>query len=175
MSNLYSFSVQKVLIAPWLGGGTYGASFTLASTKTLEFGQKMITDKTEGNSYITDLETQLISADVKLDTGGFEVGSLAVFTGIASATSGSDTVLPVNNKLLPYFGCIAQTYPNSGDILWFFPYCKITSDWSFKLEFGKIIVPQFKFEAIQDPTLGFIWQPYIRAVANGAITFPPTV
>lgn len=175
-TQLYTFSLQQVKVASWLGGGGYGTPYVLQSSKTLSVSQEMISDRSMGNSYITDLETQLISLSLQLDTAGFDPSALTVFTGIATSISGADTVQPINNKLLPYFGMIAQVFPNAGDVLYFFPYCKITKSWTYKLEFGKIIVPQFACEAIQDPTLGYMMQPYIRPTATSStpITFPPT-
>ena len=175
-AQLYPFSVQQVLVAAWLGGGTYGTPFTLQSTKEMGFTQDAINDEAQGNSKITDEETQLISATLTLDTAGFDTSLLTVFTGISTSTSGADTVFPVNNALLPYFGMIAQVLPATGDVLFFYPYCKVTKGWNYKNTFGKIMVPQFSCKAIQDPTFGYIYQEYRRPTATltTPITFPPT-
>lgn len=174
MANIYTFSLQQAVIAAYTGSVSYGTPRTLESTKTLTIGQKLITDQAQGNSKITDLETQSISDDVKLDTAGLDFAALAILTGQAASASGSNTILSMPNAMYPYFGIVAEAwYGTISSMLLFFPYCKITSDFSWAFDFGKIVVPKFACMAIQEPTLGYMWRLYDRPSVRGSIAFPP--
>lgn len=170
MSTLYTFSLQAVYIAAYLGAGSYDTAHLIDSSKTLTASQKLVSDRAQGNSRITALAAQAISYDVGLDTAGFDDDSIGIVMGTDPASSASATNVDVANQLMPYFGLIGQTYPDAGDVLICYPYCKMTGDWTFKLEFGKIVIPQFKFEAIEEPTLGYIMRKRTRT-AGGAIVF----
>lgn len=175
MANIYTFSLQQAVIAAYTGSVSYGPARTLESTKTLTISQKLITDQAQGNSKITDLETQSISDDVKLDTAGLDFAGLTILTGQSATTSGADSILSMPNAMYPYFGLIGEAwYGTISSMLLFFPYCKITSDFSWAFDFGKIVVPKFACMAIQEPTLGYMWRLYDRPTARGSITFPPS-
>jgi hypothetical protein len=174
MATLYTFSVQVVEVAAALGGGLYGTPHIIESTKILTAAQKLVSDRSQGNSKITSLAAQTISYDLGLDTAGFDNATMSVVMNDAPASSNTGEAWTVANQLMPYFGIVAQTYPDDGDVLIFFPRCKITGDWTWKLEFGKIVVPQFKCEAIEDLTLGYIMKKFDRP-AGGTITFPPQI
>ena len=100
--------------------------------------------------------------------------ALEILTGVAAADSNAGQVWESGNELYPYFGFIAQAYPTAGDVLLWMPRCKITTDFSWKFEYGKIVVPMFKFEAIKDEVLGFTMALLRRPVVS-AITFPPEI
>ena len=174
MANQYTFSVQQVQVAPNNGNGTFGSAYELQSTKTVTTAQKLVSDRSQGNTKITALVAQTISYDLSLDTAGFDFSALSIFMNDPATSSNTGQVWTVPNQLMPYFGLVAQAFPEAGDVLWFWPRCKITGDFSYKLEFGKIIVPQFKCEAIEDENLGFIVRVYERP-GGGSITFPPVV
>lgn len=171
MTTQFTFSLQQVQVASYINGTSYGAPVTFDSAKTLSMAKKYIADRAQGNSYITSLAAQSISYDLTLDLAGFQDAALAILEGISAAASGSNTNFTEANDLMPYFGMAAQTLPDSGDVVLFFPRCKITADINFKLEFGKIVVPQLKIEAIRDPTLLYIMRRTTRPV-TGVITFP---
>jgi hypothetical protein len=166
----YTFSVQAVYIAAYNSAGSYGTKHLIDSTKVLTATEKKVNDRAQGNSRITALAAQVISYDVGLDTAGFDDDGYEIVDGPQSTTSASGDNVDTGNVLVPYFGLIAQTYPDDGDVLICYPYCKATGDWSFKLEFGKIVVPQFKLEAIEEPTLGYIMRKRTRS-AVGSIDF----
>lgn len=176
MANSYTFSVQQVQIAAWLSGATYDTPYTLESTKMISYAQKMITDQAQGNSKITDLESQFISGDIKLDTAGMAFEALTILTGQATSTSTGDSVIETPNALLPYFGIVAEAwYGTVSSMLLWYPWCKITSDFSYAFDFGKIIVPKFACMNIVNPTLLYMEKKYKRPSTRGSITFPPTV
>lgn len=174
MSNLYTFSLQLAQIAPNEGDGTFGAIHSLESTKTAAFARKHITDRSEGNSYITYLATQGISMDVQLDTAGLDFDALEVLTGQAPTSSNDGEYWQFENELYPYFGFLAQAYPTVGDVLLWLPRCKVTTDFNWKFEYGKIVVPMFKFEAIRDEVLGYTGR-LINRPDGGALAFPPQI
>lgn len=175
MANVYTFSLQQAIIAAYTGSVSYGTLRTMESTKTLSVAQKFITDQAQGNSKITDLEAQAISEDVKLDTAGIDFNALAVLIGQAATTSGPDTVLSMGNALMPYFGlCGEAWYGSASSMLLWFPYCKVTTDFTYAFDFGKIIVPKFSVMTIQEPTLNYMFQIINRPNVRGGITtFPP--
>lgn len=175
--TIYPFSLQQVAIAAWNGDGTYGTPFVLESTKTLTFADKGVSDRAEGNAGITALARQAISADCQLDTAGLVLDSLKILIGQTPQSSGTGAnavyYTSEDNARAPYFGCLAQAWPDTGDTLLWFPRCKITTDFTWKYEFGKIVVPVFKFEAIKDKTLGYTWRLYERNTANNTLVLPP--
>lgn len=173
MTTYFTFSLQQVLIASYVNGLTYGTPVTFDSIKTLAVAKKYVSDRAQGNSQITSLAAQAISFDLSLDTAGFQFPALAILEGLSASSSGAGQNQDESNDLMPYFGLIGQTYPDAGDVLLFFPRCKITGDINYKLEFGKIVVPQLKCEAIKDTTLGYTLRLRQRN-AIGAITFPLT-
>ncbi len=172
--NLYTFSLQQAQIASNEGDGTFGMPFQLESTKTVSFDRKHITDRSEGNSYITYLATQAISVDCQLDTAGLDFDGLKILTGEEATDSNDGRVWTSGNELYPYFGMVAQAYPQVGDVLLWLPRCKITQSFSWKFEYGKIVVPMFKFEAIKDQVLGYTMQ-LLERPSGGSIAFPPQI
>lgn len=169
---LYTFSLQAVWVAPNNGDGTFGTQFQFDSIKSLSYSKKYVSDRAQGNSRITALAAQAISYDISLDTAGFQDNVLGVMQGLAAASSGVGINWDESNDLMPYFGLIGQTFPDTGDVLLFFPRCKITSDISYKNEFGKIVVPQIKIEGIKDQPLGYILRRRRRTSSSGPVTFP---
>lgn len=172
MTTSFTFSLQKVIVAPYINGTSYGTPVTFDSIKSLSMAKKYVSDRAQGNSYITALAAQSISYDLTLDSAGFQDAALTVLEGISASSSGVDSNFTEANDLMPYFGLVAQTYPDTGDVILFFPRCKITGDLNYKLEFGKIVVPQIKCEAIRDPTLLYLMRRTTRPSALETITFP---
>lgn len=171
MANILTFSLQSLKVAAWNGDGTYGTIQTFFSAKTLTATKKFVSDKAMGNSKITGLAAQAISYDISIDSAGFDDSVLNVLLGLTSSSSGSGVNTDEANALAPYFGLVAQTYPDTGDYLLFFPQCKITGDFGYKIDFGKFSTPSIKMEAIQDDTLGYMLRKRKRTVI-GAITMP---
>lgn len=171
MTTSFTFSLQKVTVAPYINGTSYGTAVDFDSIKTLTMAKKYVSDRSEGNSYITSLAAQSISYDITLDSAGFQDAALTVMENISPTISGSNSNFTESNDLMPYFGLIGQTFPDSGDVLLFFPRCKITADINYKLEFGKIVTPQIKIEAIRDPTLLYLMRRVTRP-ATGSYVFP---
>lgn len=175
MTAVYTFSLQQCKVAANNGDGTFGTPYMLESTKTLTMAQKFVSDKARGNAHITALAAQTESFDVGLDTAGLDNETFAIIYGVEAVASNEGSVLTIDNLLTPYFGLIGQAYPDGeGDFLVWFPYCKITADVNYKFEYGKIVVPQFKCEAIQDPVLDYM-QKLLDRPNGGPITFPPYV
>lgn len=175
-----TFSLQQFAAAVNNGDGTFGTAVVSPSAKGIKFNQKLISDRAEGNSRITALAAQAISAGFQLDTHGFQFSMLQIFTGQDPSSSGSSATLEkyisLPNARMQYFGIIAQAWAaeNAGDVLLFLPKCKVTSDFTWGFDFGKISAPQFKMEAILDDNFGFMWQIIERATANNTLVFPPT-
>ena len=173
--NVYTFSLQQVLVAAWNGDGSYGTAITGESTKTLTVTVNEVSDKAMGNAIITAVAGQITECTLAIDTAGFDDTVLEVLYGVAAASSGNGTNEDIDNTVrLPYFGLIAQAYPETGtgDVLHFFPKCKLTKDTTYSLDYGKIVIPKFGAEAIGDSTLSnLIWRKRTRTVV-GAITFP---
>lgn len=174
MTTSFIFSLQQVQVASYINGLTYGTPVTFDSSKTLSLSKKYVSDRAQGNSQITSLAAQSISYDLTLETSGFQDAALAIMEGITATVSNAQSNFDESNDLMPYFGLIAQGYPDTGDVLLFFPRCKITSDINYKLEFGKIVAPQIKIEAIRDTTLGYLMRRRTRSSSGLAITFPLT-
>lgn len=169
---LYTFGLQQCIVAPSNGDGTFGTPYTFDSTKSLKFAKKYVSDRAQGNNRITALAAQAISYDITVDTAGFQDNVLQVLEGITAASSGPGTNFDESNELMPYFGLIGETFPDTGDVLLFFPKCKITADLNYSVEFGKIVVPQIKIEAIKDQVLGYTLRRRRRTSSAGPITFP---
>lgn len=176
MTAVFTFSLQQCQIAANNLDGTFGTAYQLESTKTLTMAQKFVSDKARGNARITALAAQTESYDVGLDTAGIDNDALAVLFGTTAVDSNDGNVLSISNILTPYFGLVGQAFPDGdGDFLVFFPYCKVTSDMNFKFEYGKIVVPQFKAEAIEGSAFPYIVNYYERPDGEAAITFPPQI
>ena len=171
MANILTFSLQSLTIAANNLDGTFGTAAAFFSAKTLTATKKFVSDKAYGNSKITGLAAQAISYDLSIDSAGFDDAVLNVLLGLSSSSSGSGTNTDEANELSQYFGLIAQTYPDAGDYLLFFPRCKITGDFGYKIDFGKFSTPTIKAEAIVDDTLTYVLRRRRRSVI-GAITFP---
>jgi hypothetical protein len=176
MSNVYTFSLQAVYVAANNGDGTYGTVYEMESSKTLRVAQKIVSDKAQGNSRITALAAQSLGDyDLSLGTAGIDQEALEIFQDTTETASNDGSYTDFSNQLMPYFGMIAQTYPDDGDVLLWFPNCKVMSDFTFSLEFVKIVIPEFKCEAIQ---IGSYYNYAMRLLERpdgGAITFPPTI
>lgn len=182
---VFSFSLQAVYIALNNGDGTFGTYVRGKSTKACKIALKLISDQADGNAIITDVAAQVISAEVSLDTAGFEDDFLAVMMNVTPVKLTNDEYVIMGDQVrTKYFGLIAQTYPDQGDVLHFFPSMKVTSDISYNLEFGKIVVPQFKAMGIVDPNYhpagypnGAMWNKITRSVTGALdpIAFPPTL
>ncbi len=171
-----TFSVQAVYVAKNNGGGAFGPLVQIYSAKTIAFDLKTISDQSQGDSKITATAAQLIAADFTLDVAGISFPALQVLTALTSASSADGTHFTMNNFRFNYFGLIAQAWAaeNAGDTLYFLPRCKMMTGWTWRLEFGKIVTPQFKATAIQDPTLGYVMDLKERADSSLAIAFPPS-
>jgi hypothetical protein len=170
-----TFGVQNVWVATNDGQGHFGSMVHLPSVKTIGVTPEVVTDKLQGNMAITAIATQAISYTLTMDTGGITFAVLQVLTGITPSTSNTDPVMAFANDQFPYFALLAEAWAIPGDSLFFWPYCKVTKGWSYKLEFGKIVVPQLSCDAIIDPTENYILQIYERTSKSGAITIPPMV
>lgn len=176
MTAVFTFSLQKCMVAVNNLDGTFGTPYTLESTKTLTMAQKFVSDKARGNAHITALAAQTESYDLGLDTAGLDNAAFSVLFGTSPVNSNDGVSLKINNVLTPYFGLLGQAFPDGdGDFLVWFPYCKITADVNYKFEYGKIVVPQFKAEAIQAGNFAFIVDLMQRDCVTAIPSFPPVI
>lgn len=173
-----TFGLQRVDIAANNTGGSFGTSSTVPSAKTIAFDFKTVSDMAQGDMMITATGAQAISMDGTLDVAGITFANLAVLTGNTISSTGAGSTLQrqmsFNNFRFQYFGLLAQAWAveNTGDTLIWVPKCKVMSGWTWRLEFGKIVTPQFKFTAIQDDFYGYIWKLNERATI-GVLAIPP--
>lgn len=171
-----TFSVQLAAVAVNNLDGTIGTPVRIPSVKAVMTDIKTVTDQAQGDTKITAIAAQLISADLTLDTAGITFESMAIMTGVASTSSTVPTrsYMTYSNDRMPYFSLILEALgaEDAGDELVFLPKCKITTGFSWKFEFGKIITPQIKAVAIPDLVLGDLIQIVKRPVI-AAITMPP--
>ncbi len=176
MTAKFTFSLQQCLVAANNLDGTFGTPYMLESTKTLTMAQKFVSDKARGNARITALAAQTESYDISLDTAGIDDDVFAILFGTTATASNGGSVLQIDNVLTPYFGLVGQAYPDGeGDFLVFFPFCKVTSDVNYKFEYGKIVVPQFKCEAIQVSPFTYIVEQLDRPCVTDITAFPPQI
>jgi hypothetical protein len=174
-AQLYSFMIQQAIVAKNNLDGTFGTPYTLQSTKTVTVDATQVSDRAEGNAQITALASQAIEHKLTLDTAGFDQSALAIFLPVSPASSNGGSNWDEGNVRSLYFGMIAQVWPDVGDVLHFWPKCKVMSGFKYKLEYGKIIVPQFTCEAILDSNQGYMFRERERpnATPSTAINFPP--
>src|ERR1700690_2681299 len=131
----FTFSLQAVWVAKNNGDGTFGTPVLGQSSKDLNVAQKLVSDRAQGNGNITSLAAQIISYDITWDTASFDTPVMTVLWNQAAASSAHGSHLTVGNQvLMQYFGLIAQTFPDSGDVLLFWPRCKVTGDVTWKNE-----------------------------------------
>lgn len=140
---------------------------------------KTISDQAQGDSRITATASQAISADLTIDMAGLSFQALEVLTGVTATSSnvGSSTehdFMTWSNFRFPYWGLLAQAWSaeDNGDTLVWLPRVKIMSGFSWRLEFGKIVTPQYKATAILDDNFGAIMQLIFRKTIT-ALTIPP--
>lgn len=183
-----TFSLQQFAAAVNNNDGTFGSPVVSPSAKGIKFNQKLISDRAEGNTRITALAAQAISAGFQLDSHGFQFALMQIFMGVNPTSSGpsSPTLqkgLTLKNNRMKYFGVIAQAWSaeNDGDVWLFLPKCKITSDFTWGFDFGKIAAPQFKMEAIEDDNfsdgqggMGCIWNLTEHSTVQNTLAFPPS-
>jgi hypothetical protein len=175
-----SFSLQQCVVAANNGDGTFGAGWQIPSAKTLNLTYKYIQDRAEGNSRITAMAAQIIGVEWTLDTAGIDSQTLAILTGETPANSGSggtaERYITFSNDLMPYFAIQAQGWADGGgDTLIFLPFNKVMTGFTWQFAFGKLVVPQFKGEAIADPNKAYeIIQVIERKTRNQTLVFPPT-
>lgn len=173
-----TFSLQRCDIAANNTLGSFGAASTVPSAKVLALDFKTVSDQSQGDSAITATAAQAIGMDGTLDVAAITFQNLAVITGNTISSTGAGSTLQrqmsFGNLRFQYFGLLAQAWgaENAGDTLIWIPKCKVMSGWTFRLEFGKIVTPQFKFTAIQDDFYGYIWKPNERATI-GVLAIPP--
>ena len=182
---VFSFSLQAAYVAVNNQDGTFGTYVRGKSTKAATIALKLVSDQAQGNAIITDVAAQVISCEVQLDTAGFEDDFLSVLLNVTPVKLTNDEYVIMGDQVrTKFFGIILQTYPDQGDVLHFMPSMKVTSDISYKLEFGKIVVPQFKAMGIVDPHYtpagypnGAMWNKITRSVTGALdpIAFPPTL
>jgi len=172
-----TFSVQLAAVAVNNLDGTIGTPVRIPSVKAVMTDVKTITDQAQGDSKITAIAAQLISADLTIDTAGITFAAYTIMTGVtqSSSTVPTRSYLTYSNDRMPYFALILEALgaEDAGDELVFLPKCKITTGFSWKFEFAKIITPQIKALAIPDLVLGDLIQIVKRPVI-AAITMPPS-
>ncbi len=172
-----TFSVQLAAVAVNNLNGTLGTPVRIPSVKAVMTDIKTITDQAQGDSKITAIAAQLISADLTIDTAGITFAAYQIMTGVTptSSTVPTRSYLTYTNDRMPYFAMVLEAFgaEDAGDDVIFMPKCKITTGFSWKFEFGKIITPSIKAIAIPDLVLGDLIQVAKRPVI-AAITMPPT-
>ena len=175
-TGMPTFGVQKVIIAAG-SDGTYGTPVTFPSVKTIGFDFTTVSDEADGDMRVTALAAQAIKQTMTMDVAGLNLDVLAVLTGLSKATfSSTQNTMAFPNFRYQYFGLVAQGWAaeNNGDTLLWIPKCKVMKGFTFKMEFGKILVPNFKFDAILDDTAAYIWKMDERPDNSVAFTIPPT-
>lgn len=171
-----TFSVELAALAVNNLDGTFGTPVRIPSVKAVMTDFKTITDQAQGDSSITAIASQLISADLTLDFSGITRAAYTILTGVSTAASVTPTryVTDYHNDRFPYFALILEALAAeaSGDTVFFLPKCKITSGFQWKWEYGKIIAPNVKAVAIKDLVLGYTARIVERA-AVAAVVLPP--
>jgi len=169
----YSFSLQAVYVAVNNGNGTFGTPVKFASVETIDSNQSMVSDETKGNAVITSRASQTEKYQQSMGTASFDLDAQAIVFGKSVTTVGSNYYMKIDDtQRSPIFGLMAVTYPDVGDYIQFWPNCKLMQGVTWKNSYGKIVVPQFKFEAIMDNSLGYMYLP-IERLAGGSYAFPP--
>ena len=100
MTATFTFSLQQVQVAAWNGNGTYGTPVIGESTKTLSVAVKYVSDRAQGNAVITALASQIISADLTIDTAGFDNDVLAILWGVSASSSGAGTNVDIGDTIV---------------------------------------------------------------------------
>lgn len=178
VDSTFQFSLQYLASAKANGDGTYGTLHKFPSAKTLTLNMKYISDTAEGNSIYTALASQIIAAEWQVDGCNFDPAILGDVTGetASSSNTGANQVDTITfaNDLMPYFGLVAQAWGQHGDDLCILvPYTKVMSGFSYKLDFGKFIAPQFKGTSINEPTLAYMLQGKWHKTKLASPVFPP--
>jgi len=171
----YTFSLQKIVVATNNGNGTFGTGVTGASTETVDVNQSMVSDETKGNAVITSRASQTEKYQLSLGTASFDLDVWAIlFNKSVTSSNGGYYQTIDDQQRSPIFGLVAQAFPDNGDVLLWWPNCKLMTGVTWKNSYGKIVIPQFKAEAINDTSLGYMFRLFIRP-NSGAITFPPQI
>lgn len=170
-----AFSVEQAAVFVNNLDGTFGAPVRVPSTKTVMSDVKMLSDVAQGDTAITAIASQILSADLTIDFSGITFTAYQILTGVAPTASSTPTrsYLTYANDRMPYFGLVLEALAaeGAGDLCLLFPKCKITTGFSWKFDFGKIITPSIKAMAIKDLVLGYTVQVLERA-ALAQLTIP---
>lgn len=171
-----SFSVQLAAVAVNNLDGTIGTPVRVPSTKTVMTDIKMLSDQAQGDTAITAIASQILSVDLTIDFAGITFAAYQIITGIVPSASTVPTrrYMTFANDRMPYFALILESLAaeDAGDSLLFIPKIKITTTFSWKFDFGKIITPQIKATGIKDSYLNYCVQ-IVERDAVAAITMPP--
>lgn len=175
----FQFSLEQAFIAVNNGDGTFGTAVQVPSAKTLTLNVEYIKDRSEGNSVLTALASQIIAVGWTLDGANLNDAILQILTGVTPTSSNTgvnqvDTI-QFSNDLMPYFGLIGQAWGQAGDDLCILlPKTKMMDGWSYKMDFGKFIYPQFKGTCIKDATLAYMLNHKNHATKVTTPAFPPS-
>ena len=178
-NSAFQFSLQYLAAAKANGDGTFGNAFKFPAAKTLSISMKYISDTAEGNSIYVALAAQIVAVEWQIDGCNLDQQLLGIITGEsqASASAGLPTQIDTinfSNDLMPYFGLVAQAWgQKSDDLCLLVPYTKVMTGFTYKLDFGKFIMPQFKGTAIAEPILLYMLNDKRHATKLANPVFPP--
>jgi hypothetical protein len=99
-----------------------------------------------------------------------------LYAGLSAASSATFTDLGLTNLYAQYFGMIIEALSDSGTAFRILiPKSKVMSGISWKLGYGKLLVPQLKGTGIKDAGLtNWILDPREYPSSATAVNFPPS-
>ena len=170
------FSVNGAWVAKWNGDGTYGTPAGVFANQA-QIDVKQVSDSAKGNSAIVATAALVESVDLTLDVVSIQFPVMSIFyANLNAASSAMFTDLGMGRLYAQYFGMIIESLSDSGTALrYLIPKLKVMSGITWKLGYGKLLVPQFKATGIWDVGLtNWIVDPREYPSSATAINFPPS-
>ena len=153
MGDNYTFGIQDLKIAPWLGGGLYDTAVDVPGIKQLQVQENTTNAQQEGDDAIVAVASKLVSATITMQYGRFSYAVMEVYTGQTSqqCSDGSKKIYRTNRKT-PYFGLSARIdeAEGDGDQHIFIPKLKVMEGIQFAFEYGAFATPQLTAMAVID-------------------------
>ncbi|MFA4973747.1 MAG: hypothetical protein WC683_14140 [bacterium] len=169
------FSLDDCKVAVWSAGSTYGTEVDVYGVRILGGDPNFTEAVLEGDDAELAANSRLKSITVELEFADLSFDTLAVLTGITTATDSANYEAMLWDSVnAPYVGLCGRALQDGGDgdLHLFFPKGKLTSLSGIQLQQDNYVIPRATMRFIRDTTYG-IFQPIKHNTAT-AIAIPPT-
>lgn len=145
--------IRKLIMAPWLAAGSYGASHLIRGARNMSVALTVETDELRGDDVVLDRYTKVIAADVTIEMATVDLEWIDMVTGGTLVYNANYYDLNVDeNDDPPYVGIVGRVVASggAGDLHIQINKARISGNVQLTAQVGSYMLPGATFQGVAD-------------------------